>query len=221
MNKSLEYYLNLKYPLVLREEEEAGEIVYSMEIPDLPGCGAEGKTPEEARKNLEEAKKLWIEESLKRGLPIPEPAEEYSGRILLRIPPALHGQLSRNARNNNVSLNKYITSVLESGKDLSAINEQFESLKKEIRTGFERIESFLREETLDRKRVLAMDSWASFRDVLTVSANTSSREYPLMGHRFAKIFPGSQLKEVISSLHDFIPFGDKESEKETTENIEG
>jgi antitoxin HicB len=132
MNKDLGYYLNLKYPVVIREDEENGKTIYLLDIPDLPGCGAEGETLQEAKKRLEEAKRLWIEESLKRGLQIPEPTDEYSGRILLRISPFLHGQLSKKARQVKVSLNKYISAALESAVTLSRISEQMENLKKEI-----------------------------------------------------------------------------------------
>jgi antitoxin HicB len=81
--RNLEYYLNLKYPYTIEEEEENGEKIFVAEIPDLPGCGAQGNTLEELRKNLEEAKTIWIEESWKRKLDIPEPSKEYSGRILV------------------------------------------------------------------------------------------------------------------------------------------
>jgi len=156
MNKDSRYYLNLKYPLIIREGEENGEKVYSLEIPDLPGCGAEGKTLEEAKEKLEEAKKLWIEESLTRSLPIPEPGEEeYSGRILLRIPPFLHGQLRKRARQAGVSLNKYISAALESGATLSAIFEKIESLKKDI----EEIRLKLEQTRSIKEKVTNIENW--------------------------------------------------------------
>ncbi len=132
--RNLEYYLNLKYPYTIEEEEENGEKIFVAEIPDLPGCGAQGNTLEELRKNLEEAKTIWIEESWKRKLDIPEPSKEYSGRILLRISPVLHGQLNKRARQQGVSLNQFIRNLLETKLDLSNILERLERIEREIQT---------------------------------------------------------------------------------------
>lgn len=67
--KDVNYYFNIKYIYTVEEDEEG----YNLEIPDLPGCGAYGKTFEEARAKLQKAKKLYIEESLKRGLKLAVP----------------------------------------------------------------------------------------------------------------------------------------------------
>ena len=130
--KDLEYYLNLNYPYTIEEEKEDGEKVYVAEIPDLPGCGAQGNTLEEARKNLEKAKEIWIEESWNRKLSIPEPSKEFSGRILLRIPPTLHGQLNKHARQAGLSLNQFIRNLLETKLDLSKISERLDRIEQEI-----------------------------------------------------------------------------------------
>lgn len=132
--KDLEYYLNLNYPYTIEEEEEDGEKVYVAEIPDLPGCGAQGNTLEEARKNLEKAKEIWIEESWNRKLSIPEPSRDYSGRILLRISPVLHGQLNKHARQAGLSLNQFIRNLLETRLDLSKISERLERIEHEIQS---------------------------------------------------------------------------------------
>ena len=42
--------------------------------PELPGCMAHGATPEEARTELTEARRLYIEDLLEAGLSVPEPA---------------------------------------------------------------------------------------------------------------------------------------------------
>lgn len=67
--KNLEYYLSLKYDVKLIGA--AG--TWAAAIPALPDCVAEGKTPQEAIARLEEEKKLWIENRLKSGQPVPEP----------------------------------------------------------------------------------------------------------------------------------------------------
>lgn len=132
MTKDLSYYLNLKYPYTVEEEEREGQINYLLEIPDLPGCWAEGKNLKGAKKNLEEAKKIWIEESLERKLDVPEPSKEFSGRILLRIPPALHGQLNKYARKSGLSLNQFMRNLLEAGLNFSSLIERLDRMEKSI-----------------------------------------------------------------------------------------
>jgi len=115
MKKSLKYYLNLNYPISVETYTENEETGYALEIPDLPGCGADGKTLNEAMKSLQEAKELWISASLKRNLSIPEPVSEkdFSGKFLLRIPVKLHMALAKQAKRESQSLNQYVRSILE------------------------------------------------------------------------------------------------------------
>lgn len=56
--KSLEYYLNLKYPITLYPDAEGG---YVAEIKDLPGCLTQGENLEETINNINEARELWLE----------------------------------------------------------------------------------------------------------------------------------------------------------------
>lgn len=46
---------------------------FIVEVPELPGCMADGATVEEAIKNSEVIIKEWIDVALERGLEIPEP----------------------------------------------------------------------------------------------------------------------------------------------------
>lgn len=47
--------------------------IYVASIPELPGCMAHGETKEEALKEIDIAKELWIETALEDGETIPEP----------------------------------------------------------------------------------------------------------------------------------------------------
>ena len=47
---------------------------YIADLPDLAFCSAFGATPEEALANVEEAKRLWLEEAGASGFPIPKPS---------------------------------------------------------------------------------------------------------------------------------------------------
>lgn len=128
--KGLDHFLGLNYPYTVEEYEEDGKRFFSLSIPDLPGCGAIGETIEEALKNLEEAKKAWIEVCLEEGLPIPEPEseKEFSGKFLLRIPPRLHMKLKKLAEKDGMSLNKYISSILKEKLSNHALLGEFEKI---------------------------------------------------------------------------------------------
>ncbi len=67
---------DIKYELVLywSEEDEA----YIVEVPELPGCMADGKTYEEAIKNSLTVIKEWIETAKEIGRDIPKP----KGRLI-------------------------------------------------------------------------------------------------------------------------------------------
>jgi len=69
-NKSLEYFLNLKYPITLYPDVEGG---YVAEIKDLPGCLTQGENLEETIKNISEARELWLETAYKSQDEIPLP----------------------------------------------------------------------------------------------------------------------------------------------------
>lgn len=47
--------------------------IYVASVPELPGCMAHGSTKEQALKEIETAKELWIETALEDGQQIPEP----------------------------------------------------------------------------------------------------------------------------------------------------
>jgi len=77
--KDLSYYLSLRYHIVIKKDfDYDGKGYYVAEIPDLPGCGAEGKTVDEALERIWEAKRAWIEVRLERGLNIPEPKDNVN-----------------------------------------------------------------------------------------------------------------------------------------------
>lgn len=86
---------------------------YRAHIAEFPGCIASGSTPAEAYASLERVAESWLELTLDKGQPIPDPldsAEGYSGRIVLRMPKSLHAKAAFAAKNESVSLNQFIVS---------------------------------------------------------------------------------------------------------------
>lgn len=59
------------YPFNIFFSEEDGG--YIADIPDLKICSAFGETPEEALKEVEKAKAVWLEVAQETGKPIPQP----------------------------------------------------------------------------------------------------------------------------------------------------
>jgi predicted RNase H-like HicB family nuclease len=65
-----------KYEIIIywSDEDEA----YIAEVPELPGCAADGATYKQALSNAEVVIREWIETARDLGRPIPEP----KGRLL-------------------------------------------------------------------------------------------------------------------------------------------
>jgi len=60
-----------KYETIIYWSEE--DQVYLAEVPELPGCIANGDSYESALANAKEAIQLWIDTAKEFGDPIPEP----------------------------------------------------------------------------------------------------------------------------------------------------
>ena len=67
---------NYKYEIVIywSKEDEA----FIAEVPELPGCAADGATSAEALSNVDQIIREWIETAKELGRPIPEP----KGRLM-------------------------------------------------------------------------------------------------------------------------------------------
>ncbi len=63
----LRYEINLYWS----EEDQA----FIAEVPDLPGCAADGETYQEALQNIEIIMQEWIETAQELGRKIPEPTQ--------------------------------------------------------------------------------------------------------------------------------------------------
>jgi len=65
-----------KYEIILYWSAEGD--VFIAEVPELPGCAADGATRMQALQNVETVIQEWIETARELGRPIPEP----KGRLL-------------------------------------------------------------------------------------------------------------------------------------------
>ena len=115
--------------------------IYVASVPELQGCMAHGETKEEALKEIEIAKELWIETAKEDGLPMPEPAlftsvavqmevvkitvskaaqratEKYDkknyDRILVKFPKGTKEQIQATGETVNGFINKAVAERLE------------------------------------------------------------------------------------------------------------
>lgn len=112
MKKNLSYYLKLDYTIRIKEEPER---IFFAEIEELPGCMTEADSKQEALEMIEDAKKAWLAEALRKKIAIPEPVtDEFSGKLNVRLPKFLHRKLAYKAKEEGVSLNTLISTTLAS-----------------------------------------------------------------------------------------------------------
>ena len=79
--KKLDFYLNLPYTTEIIKDEFGG---YFVKVKELLGCMSQGETEGEAIEMINDAKKLWLEVAIERGIAIPEPRGERDVRGTLR-----------------------------------------------------------------------------------------------------------------------------------------
>ena len=106
------------YPAIIQPiaQEDGGG--YLVSFPDLPGCIADGKTPEEAFHEAEDALESWLATAKEFGDLIPIPSKtitEYSGQWRMRAPKSLHASLANRAKEEGVSLNTLAITLLAQG----------------------------------------------------------------------------------------------------------
>ena len=61
----------IRYEVIIYWSDE--DKAFIAEVPELPGCAADGKTYREALANVEVVIKEWIETAKELGRPIPQP----------------------------------------------------------------------------------------------------------------------------------------------------
>ena len=66
----------MKYEVIIYWSDE--DRAFIAEVPDLPGCAADGKTYQEALQNVEVIMQEWIETAQQLGRIVPQP----KGRLL-------------------------------------------------------------------------------------------------------------------------------------------
>ena len=95
-------------PFTIRPLPDEDGDGFSIEYPDLPGCISDGQNPEEA------LMKAYLMICAMHGDAIPQPGTTR-GQWRQRVPRSLHARLVSKAREEGVSLNTLMTSMIAEG----------------------------------------------------------------------------------------------------------
>lgn len=75
------------YRVIVAIEKEAENEGYAAYSPTLPGCFSNGKTIEEAKRNMRDASRLHIESLLAHDQPAPETGKlVLAKKVIIRVP---------------------------------------------------------------------------------------------------------------------------------------
>ncbi len=131
IGKEIEKYMKLPYTIELIPEEDG---TYFVKVKELPGCMSTGDTAEEAVELIHEAMRGWFESTISRGLkvPLPDKAKKYSGKFVVRVPKHLHQKLAEQAKNESISLNQLIVSLLSENLTATILTKKIEKLEIKI-----------------------------------------------------------------------------------------
>lgn len=126
--KPLSYYLGLEYPFVVVAHPDGD---YVISFPDLPGCMTQVESIADVGPMAEDVRTLWIETAYDHGITIPPPSypEEYSGKFNLRLPRSLHRSLAEAAKQDSISLNQYVVSLLSRGDAQARLEHRLDRLE--------------------------------------------------------------------------------------------
>lgn len=117
---SLADYLSLDYPVEIRalSPDEGGGWLACIPALGRHSFRATGETREQALQELDAVRRALIDDMHARGEQIPEPdppEEDFSGNPGIRMPRNLHRLAAQRAREEGVSLNQYLTSLIALG----------------------------------------------------------------------------------------------------------
>lgn len=105
------------YPFEIKplDSEDGGG--YLILFPDFSECISDGETIDEAIENGFDALQETILALQSLGHPVPEAGSggSYSGKFIQRVPKNMHARLAARAKQEGVSMNMLVTSILAEG----------------------------------------------------------------------------------------------------------
>lgn len=106
----------MRYPFQVYQNKVEEHLFWVAKSTCLKGCVGQGETAAEAISELEANEEEWLVTAKEVGMPIPpvpvEPTREYSGKLTVRIAPAVHRDAAELAKAEKVSLTQYISDAI-------------------------------------------------------------------------------------------------------------
>jgi antitoxin HicB len=101
--------LKLPYTIEVKFDQGKNYSGWFGRVVEWPGCMTQADTFAELGEMIQDAMRAWAETALEEGqdIPEPKPAEEYSGKFIVRVPKSLHRELVEIAEREGVSLNAF------------------------------------------------------------------------------------------------------------------
>jgi len=112
------------YNITIRRSTFEGEVLFEARVKELPDLAEYGESYEEAYSLAIDTIEIAAEAFEEKGRSFPPaivPADEFSGRVTLRLPRSLHRSLATVAEDEGVSLNQHLVNVLSYYSGFSAI----------------------------------------------------------------------------------------------------
>lgn len=103
------------YNVVVRRIVVDNEAIFEARVKEFPDLTEYADTPQEAYELAIDAIDTVVEVLAEKGRPLPEVTDaplDFSGRVTLRLPKALHRALAEAADTDDVSLNQHLVNVL-------------------------------------------------------------------------------------------------------------
>lgn len=103
------------YNIVIRKGEFEGEICFEARVTEFPDIAEYADSYEEAYALAIDTIEVSAIALAEQGKPMPAPyipADDFSGRVTLRIPKTLHRSLAQTADAEDVSLNQHLVNIL-------------------------------------------------------------------------------------------------------------
>lgn len=103
---------------------------------EFPSLSAAGDTKEEALNEIQNVVRESVEWLKEENEPVPEPfgLRKYKGNLTLRVSPQTHRELAIRASEQAVSINQYITTLIESNASYLSLKEELNEIKQQLAT---------------------------------------------------------------------------------------
>jgi len=136
--------MNIDNHYTYRTEWSTEDNCFISRVLEFPSLSAFGETREESLRELDIAINITLEWMQEEGekIPLPVTEKDYKGNIALRIPPETHRNVSIMSMNEGISVNQYITSLIERNMYSDSITTLFNSFEKQLQNQISHIQQF-------------------------------------------------------------------------------